>query len=376
MLTKSIFTILLLTAPVWGQPQVVATGLPGAHKLILTSRGNFLVSEPSPVANTGRVSFVTRTGARRSLIEGLPSGIEVTLGGGSGPGAMALRDRTLYLSIGPGDSERSGPAPTSMLNPAGSTSPLFCSILELRFNRDIEALTGTFRLTMPQQQAMADGAEVELADGSGGTVQASVLTRFPIVEPAPGVLYKFSNPWGLALTADGKTLYVTDASVNSVAKVDTATGKWRRLARFPTVPNGTPVGPPVVDAVPTSIRLYGDQLLVSFLTGFPFVLGNSRVLAVNPEPGTTEPFIFGLTSATDVLWRELPTGLSEFYVIEFSANQSANPAPPGRLLRFDRAGMQVVAAPLITPVSMAYDSATKELFVLELRGQILQLQLP
>ena len=141
MLTKSIFTILLLTAPVWGQPQVVATGLPGAHKLILTSRGNFLVSEPSPVANTGRVSFVTRTGARRSLIEGLPSGIEVTLGGGSGPGAMALRDRTLYLSIGPGDSERSGPAPTSMLNPAGSTSPLFCSILELRFNRDIEALT-------------------------------------------------------------------------------------------------------------------------------------------------------------------------------------------------------------------------------------------
>ena len=74
--------------------------------------------------------------------------------------------------------------------------------------------------------------------------------------------------------------------------------------------------------------------------------------------------------------RKGAVALSEFYVIEFSANQSANPAPPGRLLRFDRAGMQVVAAPLITPVSMAYDSATKELFVLELRGQILQLQLP
>ena len=146
--------------------------------------------------------------------------------------------------------------------------------------------------------------------------------------------------------------------------------------RFPGVPNGTPVGRPVVDAVPTSIHIYGDQVFVSLLTGFPFVPGNARVLAVNPEPEPTEPFIFGLTSATDVLWRELPTGLSEFYVVEISANQSANPFPPGRLLRFDRAGMQVVAAPLITPVSMAYDAGTKELFILELRGQILRLQLP
>ena len=376
MLIKSIFTIVLMTTPIWGQPQVIATGLPGAQKLILTARGNFLVSEPAPVANSGRVSFVTRTGARRSLIEGLPSGIEVTLVGTSGPSAMALRERTLYLSIGAGDSERSGPPPTSMLNPAGSTSPLFSTILELRFSQEVDTLVGTFRLTMPQQQVMADGGEVQLSDGSGGILQASVLTRFPLVEPAPGALYKFSNPWGLALTADGKTLYVMDASVNSVAKVDTVTGKWRRLVRFPGVPNGTPVGPPVVDAVPTSIRIYGDQVLVSFLTGFPFVPGNAQVLAVNPEPGTTEPFIFGLTSATDVLWRELPTGLSEFYVIEFSANQSANPSPPGRLLRFDRAGMQVVAAPLITPVSMAYDAETKELFILELRGQLLRLQLP
>jgi hypothetical protein len=35
----------------------------------------------------------------------------------------------------------------------------------------------------------------------------------------------------------------------------------------------------------------------------------------------------------------------------------------------------VAAAPLITPVSMAYDAATKDLFILELRGQILQLGL-
>jgi hypothetical protein len=35
----------------------------------------------------------------------------------------------------------------------------------------------------------------------------------------------------------------------------------------------------------------------------------------------------------------------------------------------------VAAAPLITPVSLSYDAATKDLFILELRGQILRLAL-
>ena len=180
---------------------------------------------------------------------------------------------------------------------------------------------------------------------------------------------------------DGSTLYVTDASMDALATVDTATGRWRRL-RFPPVPNPTPIGAPVLDSVPTSARIYGNQVLVSFLTGFPFVPGNARVVAVNPgtgasDLGSAEPFIFGLTSVTDVLWRRGPNGQSQFFVLEFSQNQSAPMPPPGRLLRYDAgaAGPQVAAAPLITPVSLAYDAATKDLFILELRGQIVRLAL-
>jgi hypothetical protein len=77
----------------------------------------------------------------------------------------------------------------------------------------------------------------------------------------------------------------------------------------------------------------------------------------------------------DVLWCRLPAGRRQFFVLEFSQNQSATPPAPGRLLRYDTPEAQVAAAGLITPVSLAYDESTQDLFILELRGQILQLRL-
>jgi hypothetical protein len=374
MSIKSLIPFVFLASSAWCQPQTLITGLQAPVKIILTPRGNFLVTETSMSPNSGRLSFVSRSGVRRSLMEGLPSGTEVTLAGGSGPGAMALRDRTLYLSIGPGDSERAGAAPgTSTLNPQGASSPIFSSLLEIRFSADVDGIIGTFRMTAQHQQALNDGREVELAD-AGATARISLLTRFPIAEPHPAAVYKFSNPWGMALSEDGRNLYLTDASQNCLLRIDTTTGRWRRLARFGPLPNPTPVGPPVVDPVPTSVRIYGDSVLVSFLSGFPFARANGRVLIVNPETGAADPFIFNLTSATDVLWRPRPGARPQFFVLEFSANQSANPAPPGRLLRFDGADGQV-AGTFITPVSMVFDEATSELFILELRGQIQQLKI-
>jgi len=252
------------------------------------------------------------------------------------------------------------------------SSPIFSSVLIIHFSADVDVIGGTFRMTAQHQQALNDGGEVELAD-AGATARISLLTRFPIAEPHPTAVYKFSNPWGMALTDDGRNLYLTDASQNCLLRIDTATGRWRRLARFGPFPNPTPVGPPVGDAVPTNVRIYGDSVLVSFLSGFPFVGGNARVLIVNPETGAADPFIFLLTSVTDVLWRPRPGARAQFFVLEFSANQSANPAPPGRLLRFDTAQAQV-AGTFITPVSMVFDEATSELFILELRGQIQQLK--
>ena len=352
------------------QVEVVTTGLQGPQKIILTARGNILASETSTAINSGRVSFVSRAGVRRSLFEGMPSGTEVT-GGGSGPTAMALRERTLYIAIGAGDIERRPATGPTIHNPQGASSPIFCSVLEVRFSSDLDAITGTFRLTPALQQSLADGEGVDLDDGTGARARVSVLVDFPDSVPE-GAGYRFCNPWGLALTPDGNTLWVSDGSMNTLNRVNTVTGRWQRQVRFPQLPNVGPIGPPVIDAVPTSIRLYGDQILVSFLTGVPFSSGYARVLAVNPETRVMEPFIYNLTSAVDVLWRERPGLRPQFFALEFSVAQLATPAGPGRLLRYDSSAPTVVANDLRAPVSLAFDPATEDLFILELSGRILR----
>jgi len=78
MSTKnSLVAFLFLASPVWSQQQVAATGLQTPHKLILT---------PTPA----------RVG---------------------GPGAMALRDRTPYLTPG-----------TYFHNPQDASSPVFVAV--------------------------------------------------------------------------------------------------------------------------------------------------------------------------------------------------------------------------------------------------------
>ena len=369
--TLSLAALSIMTGGLlFGQAEVVITGLQGPQKIIITPRGNFLVTETSTQTNSGRISFVSRAGVRRSLFEGMPSGTEVT-GGGSGPTALALRERTLYVAIGGGDIERRPPTGPTIHNPAGASSPLFCSILEVRFSGDVDTLTGTFRLTPALQQSLADGESLDLDDGAGGRARISLLVDFPDSVPE-GAGYRFGNPWGLALTPDGNTLWVSDGSMNTLNRVNTATGRWQRQVRFPQLPNIGPIGPPMIDAVPTSIRLYGDQILVSFLTGVPFSSGYARVLAVNPETKAMEPFIYNLTSAVDVFWRERPGQRPQFFALEFSVAQLATPAGPGRLLRYDSPAPQVVLSDLRAPVSLAFDPATEELFILELSGRILK----
>ncbi|HEU0120766.1 MAG TPA: ScyD/ScyE family protein [Bryobacteraceae bacterium] len=353
-----------------GQAEVVATGLEGPQKLILTPGGNFLVTETNKKPNSGRVSLVTRGGARRTLVDGLPSGTD-SQGDGGGPTAMALRDRTLYVAIGVGEIEKRVDNAV-VHNPDGLSSPLFASVLAFQFNGNVDTLTGTFALSKEQHQALADGDAVTLQDGAGATAQVSLLADLPNSTPE-GAGYRFSNPWGLALSPDGTALWLTDASMNTLSRIDTGTGRRTTTARFPSLPNGSGFGPPQVDAVPTSVRVYGNQLLVSFLTGFPFLGGNARVLAVNPDSRTTEPFIFNITSSTDILWRERAGQASQFYVLEFSTNQLANPAVPGRLLRYESGQERtVVADNLQAPVSLALDAASNELFVLELTGRIVK----
>jgi len=364
----------LAAASAGAQPTVVVTGLPTPQKMIATAAGNLLVTGASPEPNMGHVFFVTPSGAQRELIAGLPSGIDRGTPAQIpyGPTAMALDGQTLFVAISVGDSIAPPESPAgSSYNPAGVSSPIFCSILEFRFSSAIDSIAGTFQLTPELQTALSDGAEVDLDDGLGASASVRVLVDLPDFIPHPIEIYKFSNPWGLALSADGETLYMTDASINALVAIDTSTGRWRRLIRFPVLPNIGPIGPPVVDSVPTSVRLYGSELLVSFLTGFPFTPGHARVLAVDPEDATTRPFIFWLTSAVDVLWREIPGRRPQFFVLEFSQNQAAQPPAPGRLLQYDSPEGRVMLDDLFGPVSLAFDESSETLFILELSGRIL-----
>ena len=117
---------------------------------------------------------------------------------------------------------------------------------------------------------------------------------------------------------------------------------------------------------------FAHQASASFLTGVPFSSGYARVLAVNPETKAMEPFIYNLTSAVDVFWRERPGQRPQFFALEFSVAQLATPAGPGRLLRYDSPAPQVVLSDLRAPVSLTFDAATEELFILELSGRILK----
>ena len=361
-------------AAAYAQPTVIATGLTAPQKLILTPRGNLLVTEPSLSPYSGRVSYITRAGARRSLIEGLPSAAAAR-GEPAGPTAMALVERRLYLGIGIGNAEELTTAGAVIHRTAGIASPLFGSILQIDFSQDVDVIGGTFQMTSAHAWSLSDGATIELNDGAGTTARVSLLSRFPLSEPDPAGGYLFSNIWGMALSADGRILYVTDGSTNALNSVDTATGRWRRITRFPVIPNPSPIGPPRIHAVPTNVRLYENQLLVSFLSGFPFPREATHVAVVTPSTGAAEPFMNYLTSAVDVLWRTRANGQKQFFVLEFSTNQMMNPAPPGRLIRYDGWEGRMVLSDLRAPSNMAYDPATNDLLILEISGRILQLRL-
>jgi hypothetical protein len=353
------------------QSNIVATGLESPQRFILTPAGNFLASEASVDANSGRLTFVTRGGQRRVFFVGLPSGATPN-GEATGPTGMAVRGHTLYVAIGIGESERRGTQPrTSQHNPEGIASPILSSVLEIRLSADVDSLMGTFRLTPEQQQLISDGYSAWLEDGAGGFAMVRLLADFPNSIPDATSIYRFSNPWSIALSLDGRDLWVADASHNALVRVDVRTGQWRRVIRFPALanPGGSNLASP--EAVPTSVRVFGNKVIVSLLTGSPVVPGLARVLVGDPQTRTVANLITGLSSAIDVLWVDTPESEGRFFVLEFSRDRTARPPAPGRLLRYSIKGSaEVVADNLTTPLSLAYDPSSQELFVLDLTGQI------
>lgn len=353
------------SVPAFAQPATLATGLQAPIKIRLTPVGNLLVAEGGAGPNTGRISLVSRTGVRRTIVDGLPSGIN--LDGAQpapiGPTGLEIVADILYVTIGSGDEAIPGPSPGTVIANPNASSPILSSVLRLKIG-SVDASAGDFHLTPAQHAAIKTGAEVVLQNTQGETLRISLVVDFQDIASIPGsdVGIAGSNPFGLV--AFGNHLYVVDAALNRIQKVDPVSGAFTTLTTFSQIANPlAPMGPPFIDAVPTSIRVSGGQFLVSFLTGFPFPPGSAFVARVDPSTGSPTTILSGRTSATDVFATD--TAPAKYFVLEFSTNMNAG--APGQLLFFDTAtsAPMIVGAPLITPTSIALDALTREVFVTE-----------
>lgn len=367
--TLLLFALLFSSANVLAQ-SVVTGDLKAPTRVILTPNGSLVVAETGTGNNDGRISIIDQSGHRRTLVDGLPSGISFGSGEAdpSGPSGLALRGRTLYVSIGEGDGVIPGPVQgTTIPNPDRST-PIFSSVLAIRFDSSLETTSGDFALTSADYDGLSEGINLKARNPAGKKVVVSVLVNFKdfAEEPRPDLIanVRSSNPFGLAILKD--TLYVADAGLNLVRAVDLETGESHVLARFAPKPNPLPFGPPFSDPVPENVRVFGKQLLVTLLTGFPFASGQSEVRKINLANNSQTEFIGGLSSAIDVIPVKGPNGESQFYTLEFSTNLLAN--QPGQIMFFSSANAEpvVVASGLISPTSMAFDEANGDIYVTEI----------
>lgn len=360
---------------------VFTTGLNNPAKIITAGQTSLLIAEAGTSApNSGRISLVNRsTGARQSLIDGLPSALNNDGGApeASGPSGLKLSGQKLYLTIGAGNTAL--PATGGFIaNPAPS-SPLFDSILELTLPADYETLASGFALSFANQTTLNGNAPVTLTNVEGKQLTARLVANLPnyVSEPRPALPehIRTSNLYGVELSGD--SLYVVDASFNSLYRVNVATGAYETFASFASKSNPTQMGPPFIEAVPDSIRLVGSNLLISFLTGFPFVQGFSEVRSINLDTRAQTLFIGGLTSALDVLPFS-GTGENDSYlVLEFSANMLAQ--QPGRLKLFTSKTEtpRILADNLVTPTSVARDAQSGGIFITEkATGRIVRVAAP
>jgi hypothetical protein len=139
-----------------------------------------------------------------------------------------------------------------------------------------------------------------------------------------------SNPF--ALEPDGScALWLVDASRNLIWKVDICENTFTTLTTFPPTTNPTPVGPPRIDAVPTSARTWNGRSAGLVSCRGRRSAGPGAGPLVKPSTGEHVPFFTGLRTVVDVL----PFGgeTDGFFVLEFSRDLLAG--LPGRVLWFD-----------------------------------------
>lgn len=301
-LVMSVVPLMALPAAAVSAPEVVATGLNAPYKLTQGADGAIYVAEAGTggdtcaeiigpegapvdacVGETGSVTKITAAGQSR-VATGLPS---VSLGqeviGPTGIGFDA--SNRLHVTVGLGGNVDSR---------ATLGNELFGTLLRIPV--------------------------------SGDPVLVSDLTAYEQEnDPVAGGHGPDSNPFGLAF--DGSDALVVDAGANALLRVK-SDGTTSTEAVFPTQFVDPPAflgipGPFPMEAVPTGITITdGGRIMVGNLTGFPFMPGYARVVAV--VGGNLIAEEAGFTNIIDIA--SAPDG--SLYVLEFASNSLLSPDGP------------------------------------------------
>jgi hypothetical protein len=362
---------------------VVASGLRSPIGSAFTNQGNLVVSETGikNVPASGRVSIVSPDGGRRTLLDGLPQGTNAAGGDASGPNSLAMRGRTVYVAIGQGDTVIPGPGGSTVPN-SNVSSPLFSSVLAIHLSAAAEKSTTGFKLSAQDQVTLAGGGKVMLSNGKGDKLQVELVVNFPdyLSEPTqanPGNV-RNSNPFGVLLVDD--FMYVTNGGLNRMYKVNLDTGAYADLAIFSPIQNTSGLGgPPFVEAVPTGLAYSNGQVLVSLLSGGPFIPGLSRVKTVDPVTGAQADFLTGLRTSI----QSLPItagGDTDYLTLQNNFAPAALFPPTGASVRrFEEPGSASVVVngcTLDRPTSMSIDPKTGMLYATELlKGTVVKVPL-
>lgn len=165
-----------------------------------------------------------------------------------------------------------------------------------------------------------------------------------------------THPYGLLAGPDGN-LWVADAGMNALLKVDPATGASEIVATFDPIPGVFPNpnygGEMLTDAVPTGVAVADGSIYVSYLSGAPFIPGSAKVVSV-AEDGTVSDFATGLTMLTDL--RTGPDGA--LYATQFGMFTEQGPVPgSGAVVRIKEGDASEILVPgLMFPTSIDFNA--------------------
>lgn len=165
-----------------------------------------------------------------------------------------------------------------------------------------------------------------------------------------------THPYGLLAGPDGN-LWVADAGMNALLKVDPATDDAAIVATFDPLPGVFPnpnyANEMLTDAVPTGVALADGVIYVSFLSGAPFIPGSAKVVMVG-EDGAVSDYATGLTMLTDL--RTGPDGA--LYATQFGLFTERGPVPgSGAVIRIRPGDASEVVAPgLMFPTSLDFNA--------------------